>query len=78
MPTNQPDLDVRKVRDLATVAYAEAKANAAFLGQPGVGIRGMRERLRQLGGTLEIQSNGQGTIVTAHLPVTSISTTAAA
>src|SRR4051812_42168357 len=37
MPTNQPDLDVRKVRDLATVAYAEAKANAAFLGQPGVG-----------------------------------------
>jgi DNA replication protein DnaC len=33
----QPDLDVRKVRDLATVAYAEAKANAALLGPPGVG-----------------------------------------
>lgn len=33
----QPGLDVRKVRDLATVAYAEAKANAAFLGPPGVG-----------------------------------------
>ncbi|WP_030164020.1 IS21-like element helper ATPase IstB [Spirillospora albida] len=33
----QPGLDVRKVRDLATVAYAEARANAAFLGPPGVG-----------------------------------------
>lgn len=33
----QPDLDVRKIRDLATVAYAEARANAAFLGPPGVG-----------------------------------------
>src|ERR1700730_12720640 len=38
-------------------------------GTPGVGIRGMRERLRQLGGTLEIQSNGEGkgTLVTASL-----------
>jgi len=35
----------------------------------GVGVRGMRERLRQLGGSLEIQSNGKGTIVTAILPV---------
>ena len=35
----------------------------------GVGLRGMRERLRQLGGTLEIQSNGQGTRVSAMLPV---------
>lgn len=39
-------------------------------GTPGVGIRGMRERLRQLGGTLEIRSNGEGkgTVVTACLP----------
>jgi len=35
----------------------------------GVGLRGMRERLRQLGGTLQIQSNGHGTRVTAILPV---------
>jgi signal transduction histidine kinase len=35
----------------------------------GVGLRGMRERLRQLGGTLQIQSNGHGTRVTAVLPV---------
>jgi PAS domain S-box-containing protein len=40
-------------------------------GTAGVGIRGMRERMRQLGGRLEIRarSAGQGTIVAAHLPV---------
>jgi len=38
-------------------------------GTPGVGIRGMRERLRQLGGTLEIKSHGRGTVVVARLPV---------
>jgi signal transduction histidine kinase len=38
-------------------------------GNTGVGLRGMRERLRQLGGTLQIQSNGRGTQVTAILPV---------
>ena len=34
----------------------------------GVGLRGMRERVRQLGGGLEIRSNGHGTIVTATVP----------
>ena len=39
---------------------------------PGVGIRGMRERLRQLGGTLDVQSSGEGKgmTVTARLPAT--------
>jgi PAS domain S-box-containing protein len=36
----------------------------------GVGFGGIRERLRQLGGTLMIQSNGTGTVVTADLEVT--------
>jgi len=35
----------------------------------GVGFSGMRERARELGGTLEIQSNGNGTTVTAQFPV---------
>lgn len=35
----------------------------------GVGIPGMRERIRQLGGTLEVTSNTKGTRVTAVLPV---------
>jgi PAS domain S-box-containing protein len=34
----------------------------------GVGFRGMRERLRQLGGILDIESDGNGTVVTATLP----------
>ena len=34
----------------------------------GIGISGMRERMRQLGGTLEIQSHDQGTTVIATLP----------
>jgi signal transduction histidine kinase len=35
----------------------------------GVGIKGMRERLRQLGGMLSVHSNGRGTLVTADLPI---------
>jgi signal transduction histidine kinase len=36
----------------------------------GVGILGMRERLSQLGGTLEIESSKSGTTVRASVPVT--------
>ena len=36
----------------------------------GVGLRGMRERLRLLGGTLKIHSMGQGTRVIAVVPIT--------
>lgn len=35
----------------------------------GVGIAGMRERLLQIGGTLEISSTGHGTTVVATLPL---------
>jgi signal transduction histidine kinase len=35
----------------------------------GVGINGMRERLRQLGGNLNVHSNGRGTLITADLPL---------
>ena len=36
---------------------------------PGVGLRGMRERVRQLGGQFEITSNATGTHVFASLPL---------
>jgi len=35
----------------------------------GVGILGMRQRLRQLGGRLDIESDSQGTTVTARAPI---------
>lgn len=38
-------------------------------GAPGVGVRGMQERLRQLGGKLEIQSGSGGTTVRVRLPL---------
>jgi signal transduction histidine kinase len=36
----------------------------------GVGLRGMDERMRQLGGRLQISSNGKGTTLTAIVPIT--------
>ena len=48
-------------------------ANGSF----GVGIRGMRERVKQFGGSLEIKSNSQGTLLMASLPVAESFTQAA-
>ncbi|PYV76279.1 MAG: hypothetical protein DMG96_14580 [Acidobacteria bacterium] len=55
------------------------KSNTELSGREGVGIRGMRERVRQLGGTLEITSpeDGKGTTVIARFPITQSSTSAA-
>jgi len=38
-------------------------------GQLGVGIRGMRERIRQLGGWLQVKSRPDGTTIISSLPV---------
>jgi signal transduction histidine kinase len=38
-------------------------------GGVGVGFAGMRERLRQLGGRLEISSSSSGTTITATVPL---------
>jgi signal transduction histidine kinase len=49
---------------------AEKDGKEAGLSALGVGIRGMEERVRQLGGTLSVISSvGQGTQVEAALPV---------
>jgi signal transduction histidine kinase len=40
-------------------------------GRAGVGFRGMRERLRQFGGDLNIQSDDCGTLVKAMIPLQS-------
>jgi signal transduction histidine kinase len=58
-----------EVQDEGKGMPVEKQLQISSSGQSGVGFRGMRERLRQLGGTLEIQSSGRGTTVTALLPL---------
>jgi signal transduction histidine kinase len=58
-----------EVEDRGRGIPPEKQLEMASAGTPGVGIRGMRERFRQLGGTLEIHSNAKGTVVVARLPV---------
>ena len=47
------------------------KAGEDWLGSTGVGLRGMNERLRQLGGLIQISSDENGTTVRASVPVAS-------
>ena len=60
-----------EVQDNGLGISAEKQAEMEQAGATGVGIRGMRERLRQLRGTLEVRPapNGTGTVVIARLPV---------
>jgi PAS domain S-box-containing protein len=56
-----------EVQDHGKGISLEKQLELSGSGRSGVGFRGMRERLRQLGGTLEIRSDGTGTIVSATL-----------
>ena len=58
-----------EVEDRGKGIPPEKQFEMTSTGTPGVGIRGMRERLRQLGGSLDIHSNGKGTLIVAQLPV---------
>jgi PAS domain S-box-containing protein len=46
-----------------------AGQNSSKTVREGVGIRGMRERVKQMGGTFEIRSSDSGTAVTAYFPL---------
>ena len=58
-----------KVQDSGKGIPLEKQHELIEAGRGGVGFAGMRERLRRLGGTLEIQSNESGTTVGAILKV---------
>jgi len=53
-----------EVRDEGKTTQAGKKSFA-----PGVGILGMRERVKQLGGRLEIYSDENGTLIRALVPL---------
>lgn len=66
--------NIKMVRDEAGV-YLQIQDNGQGISLPGpnragVGIQGMRERVKQLGGQFEIQSTGKGTGVTVRFPLT--------
>ena len=58
-----------QVKDDGAGMAAEKLDQVVSDGTPGVGIRGMRERLRQLGGTMEVHSDHAGTTVEVRVPV---------
>jgi signal transduction histidine kinase len=64
-----------EVEDKGKGIPIEKREEMASAGTPGVGIRGMRERIRQLGGALEIASSSNGTVVLVRLPAIENSST---
>lgn len=64
---------VLEVEDEGKGIPAEKLDRMTSVGTPGVGITGMKERVRQLGGTLEINSGSTGTRIVACLPISATS-----
>ena len=58
-----------EIRDQGLGLSANGNVEAPGPAVPGVGIQGMRERVRQLGGHFEIQSSQGATVVTAAIPL---------
>ncbi len=67
---HEPDKLVVEVRDQGKGIPADKLAEIQSKGS-GVGIRGMRERLRQFHGEMTVESSGAGTTVRAVIPVPS-------
>jgi signal transduction histidine kinase len=61
---------VLEIRDFGCGISAERLAGLRGVnGETGVGLPGMRERLNELNGTLELESDGHGTTVRAIVPL---------
>jgi PAS domain S-box-containing protein len=65
-----PDSAIMKISDQGKGIPAKLLEDAGneWLGSLGVGLRGMNERIRQLGGSLDVSSTAAGTVVTATVP----------
>jgi signal transduction histidine kinase len=66
-----------EIRDQGLGLSANGNVEAPGPAVPGVGIQGMRERVRQLGGHFEIQSSQGATVVTAAIPLRAAETATA-
>jgi signal transduction histidine kinase len=58
-----------EVKDEGKGIPLEKQLDLGSAGKLGVGLRGMRERVAQLGGVLEVRSDENGTVVSATLPL---------
>lgn len=65
-----------EIRDTGKGIPPDVQKALSSAGSLGVGFRGIRERIAQLGGQLEIQSNPGGTTVIGKLPVRRVETAA--
>lgn len=66
--TDQVWLQIRHERDhLEVTVRDEGSSGTAWI--PGVGLSSMRERAAEIGGSLDIASNGNGSLVQALLPL---------
>jgi len=52
------------------IQLLKRREDSGSLAETGVGIPGMRQRLLQLGGTLDIETHDQGTTISARVPIT--------
>lgn len=62
---------ILEVKDEGSGIPREALSKIASLGLPGVGVRGMQERVSGFGGELQISSDEKGTVIRAILPLPS-------
>ena len=52
------------------ISLLKRREDSGSLAETGVGIPGMRQRLLQLGGTLDIETHDKGTTISARVPIT--------
>jgi signal transduction histidine kinase len=60
---------ILKVQDFGSGVPREVLDRFWKTGNAGVGLAGIRERLKELGGQLEIESNLDGTVLKATIPL---------
>jgi signal transduction histidine kinase len=69
MPVEIADAGRGMLKEAADPVFVDGKPRSTVRTPLGVGVAGMRERVRQLGGRLEIRSNGCGMSLLAIIPL---------